>query len=189
MHGSLPGKGLGCWACKDTARRTAARPAAPIATKRRSWPLRLIPFARGLAQSWWIFTAPHTTSNADSDEKTLSPSETHPICPRPCAIMVEFHSTLHASCNSLASRIRATYRVAPKSAKERHCRLMGGKPLAFRRSPPPFTPPLGLKAQPSSRAEGVSQGGRPRKGEEAVNFLLLRSHSAPLGAIRIGRLG
>jgi hypothetical protein len=32
-------------------------------------------------------------SGADSDQKTLLPSEPHTICPRPCAIMIEFHST------------------------------------------------------------------------------------------------
>ena len=32
-------------------------------------------------------------SGADSDQKTLLPSETHTICPSPRAIMVEFHST------------------------------------------------------------------------------------------------
>ena len=35
----------------------------------------------------------------------------------------------------------------------------------------PSFPRLGWKAQPSSRAEGVSQGGSPRKGEEGVKKL------------------
>jgi hypothetical protein len=52
-----------------------------------------------------------------------------------------------------------------KVGEKRLCRLVCGKPLAFRRSPPPFTPPLGWKAEPSSRAKGVSQGASPRKGE------------------------
>ena len=56
-------------------------------------------------------------------------------------------------------------RVASKSGKKRLCRLLCGKPLAFRRSPPPFTPLLGWKAEPSSRAEGVGEGAGPRKGE------------------------
>ena len=56
-------------------------------------------------------------------------------------------------------------RVASRSGEKRLCRLMCGKPLAFRRSPPPFAPPLGWKAKPSSRAEGVNQGSGPRKGE------------------------
>ena len=40
-----------------------------------------------------------------------------------------------------------------KVRKKRLCRLLCGKPPAFRRSSPPFTPPLGWKAEPSSRAE------------------------------------
>src|SRR5208337_4536489 len=59
-------------------------------------------------------------------------------------------------------------RVASKSGKKRLCRPSAdgcGKPLAFRRSTPPFGPPLGWKAKPSSRAEGVGQGSGPRKGE------------------------
>ena len=52
-----------------------------------------------------------------------------------------------------------------KVGEKRLCRLLCGKPLAFRRSPPHFTPPLGWKAEPSSRAEGVGQGAGPRKGE------------------------
>ena len=57
------------------------------------------------------------------------------------------------------------HRVASKSRKKRLCRLLCGKPLAFRRRQPPSSPRLGWKAQPSSRAEGVSQGRSPRKGE------------------------
>jgi hypothetical protein len=37
----------------------------------------------------------------------------------------------------------------------------------------PSCPRLGWKAQPSSRVEGVGQGGDPRKGEEAVKILNL----------------
>ena len=37
----------------------------------------------------------------------------------------------------------------------------------------PPSPRLGWKAEPSSRAEGASQGGNPRKGEEAVKILNL----------------
>jgi hypothetical protein len=44
-------------------------------------------------------------------------------------------------------------------------RLMSGKPLASRRGPPPFPPWLGWMAGRSSRAEEVSQGGGPRKGQ------------------------
>ena len=40
-----------------------------------------------------------------------------------------------------------------------------GKPLAFRHSPLPFTPPFGWKAEPSSRTEGVSWRASPRKGK------------------------
>ena len=108
MHGALPGKGLGCWACRDTARRTAARAVAPIVTRRRSCPPRLIPFVRAPAQSWWNFTAPHTSSSADSDQKTLLPSETHTICPSPRAIMVEFHGTscvVQFGCQSNSPRV------------------------------------------------------------------------------------
>ena len=52
-----------------------------------------------------------------------------------------------------------------KVGEKRLCRLLCGKPLAFRRSPPPFIPPLGWKAQPSSRATGISQGAGPGKGK------------------------
>ena len=38
---------------------------------------------------------------------------------------------------------------------------------------PDQLPRLGWKAEPSSRAEGASQGGNPRKGEEAVKVLNL----------------
>jgi len=52
-----------------------------------------------------------------------------------------------------------------KVGEKRLCRLLCGKPLAFRRSPPPFAFPFGWKAQPSSRAEGGGHGVSPRKGE------------------------
>ena len=52
-------------------------------------------------------------------------------------------------------------KVGPK----RLCRLPCGKPLAFRRNPPPFIPSFGWKAEPSSREKGVSHGTGPRKGE------------------------
>ena len=57
------------------------------------------------------------------------------------------------------------HRVASKSRKKRLCRLLCGKPLAFRRRQPPFFPSARLEGSPSSRAKGVSQGGSPRKGE------------------------
>jgi hypothetical protein len=55
--------------------------------------------------------------------------------------------------------------AASKSGEKRLCRLICGKPLAFRRRPLPSSPRLGWKAKPSSRGQGVSQGGSPRKGE------------------------
>jgi hypothetical protein len=48
---------------------------------------------------------------------------------------------------------------------------MWGKPRAFWGSPPRFSPPLAWKAEPSSRAEGISQRATPRKGEEVVKKL------------------
>ena len=65
----------------------------------------------------------------------------------------------------LARRWLGGGKGASKSRKKRLCRLMCGKPLAFRRRQPPSSPRLGWKAQPSSRAVGVGHGGSPRKGE------------------------
>ena len=67
-HGSLPGKGLGCWACRGIARRRATRPAAPKATKKRSGPRRALPFVRHTPKSSWNFTACHTDSNSVASE-------------------------------------------------------------------------------------------------------------------------
>ena len=75
--------------------------------------------------------------------------------------MICIISGLTRATEEAAPRVR----VASKSGEKRLCRLLCGKPLAFRHSPPPFPPPLGWKAKPSSRAEGVSQGASPRKGE------------------------
>jgi hypothetical protein len=60
---------------------------------------------------------------------------------------------------------RGRPRVASMSRKKRLCRLLCGKPLAFRRRQPPFFPPARLEGGASPPSRGVSQGLSPRKGE------------------------
>jgi hypothetical protein len=70
-------------------------------------------------------------------------------------------------------------KVAEKAALPPDVRKASGFPT--QRSPP-SSPRLGWKAQPSSRAEGVSQGGGPRKGE-AFPHIRRQSRS---GMLRFG---
>jgi hypothetical protein len=62
---------------------------------------------------------------------------------------------LPKSVGARQTQMREATRVASKSGKNRLCRLMCGKPPAFRRRPPPFPSRLGWKAEPTSRAEMV----------------------------------